>query len=89
MGNRNSQASRPSTTTTSPPAYNYQYPTSQGHHLYPQPNMGSYAYDAPQKIIWKPPGVMDCNEAAERYGGFVISEYYGGNYPRKSQGFAG
>lgn len=64
MGQGNStQASRPS--PASIPAYCH-------------PNQGQYdqaSYPHPQNRNPTPAAVMDCDKAAERYGGLVISEH--------------
>ena len=64
MGNQVPRSSPPPLRATPIPPY---YPP-QGQY-YPQPNM---VYQAPNP---KRRPVMDCNEAAQRYGGFVVSEY--------------
>ncbi|KAM6545071.1 hypothetical protein CsatB_025807 [Cannabis sativa] len=77
----NCQASRSADNEAHIPAAYNKYSTSQ-------PNMG-YGYNTstakqapttPPRNHRKPavfPAVMDCNEAAQRYGGVVISEYGG------------
>ncbi|KAM6545068.1 hypothetical protein CsatB_025804 [Cannabis sativa] len=36
-------------------------------------------YSQPKrKLLPTGPGVIDCNQAAQRYGGYVVSEYGGG-----------
>ncbi|GMN62371.1 hypothetical protein TIFTF001_031462 [Ficus carica] len=57
---------------------------AQGQYLYPQANMGCES--PPQKK--KHDAVIDCNKAAEMYGGYVITEHGGNNYPRKPQAWA-
>lgn len=54
----------------------------EGQYLSPKPNMG-HVEAPPEKN--KPSNVIDCNKAAERFGGVVIAEH--GTYPKKiSQG---
>ncbi|GMN32821.1 hypothetical protein TIFTF001_041793 [Ficus carica] len=50
----------------------------EGQYLSSKPNMG-HGEAPPQKN--KPSNIIDCDEAAERFGGIVIVEHHG--YPKK------
>lgn len=74
MGNSRSAPAAPNNNIPAPsPAHH-----RQGQYYYPsQPNNMGYEATPPKKK----PAVMDCNEAAERYGGYVVAEYGGRKKP--------
>ncbi|PON93238.1 hypothetical protein TorRG33x02_111440 [Trema orientale] len=83
MGNR---FSRTSSSAAVPYPATYDLTLYEGHYYYPSPPNKGYSYgsEAPapspppqnrRPLALPPPAVMNCDVAAERYGGFVISEY--------------
>ena len=83
MGNCQASSSTP-TPASAPIPY---HRPNQGQYYYPsRPEMCYGQAPTPQNRKPTPPAVMDCNEAAERYGGFVISEY-GSNLKKPTQGW--